>query len=996
MDVKLLTYISIEAGRALRSLRMIQTEAGYASRNMGTLADQMGKGASSAKIVGQALYSVAGVARIVGGSLITAAGAFATFGAVSSKAFMDVETEMLRVKAVTGATEGQYKDLTDAALRAARATGIAASKQAEGQGFLAMAGFKAPDIKAAMPGVTALATIGQMDFASSADIVTNILTGMGMGISDLDKAVNSMVNTFTNSNTNIRQMGDAFKYAGPIAKQAGVDVAELSAAVGLLGNAGIQGEMAGTSLRNMMIRLMNPTAKMQKVQKSLGVAFKDANGKMKSYVDILREVERVDMSEADIATLFGTRAMPSVIALLNQGSDALATFAEENRKANAAGEMMSEMLDSYESRLNMAKATMMEVAGAAGGVFKDAFVQLSKQLNMTNEDITNLKKQVMDLTVGGIDLAVQGLVLLGKGFLYGAKGGQYLVDIFNITSNAITALVGEAIKFNDSFVGAIEDAAMGTREAVVDVVKAMDELAPEGYKSKRLPGLLEEFEAIKNQYELEKEFRASRARMIDREIRAGNANTKEILANFGNLPGFDESLQALDNFSAGWEKSLNEIKRNVDNADIYNRMKDGMESFKDAFPGANDAQLAIIVKANYDSSWSDVAEQIKAQLSSGVTQSVKESLDSFGAFQAAMNDEFIGPYLQGQKKVDTATKTTWGGLGSAADAGMKAQKKAADKGWAAILAAQKKAHKAMEAADKAQIKAAENKAKAIKSAMDKVKDAHEAAAEAARKQAEEIKRSKNDLARGILDMAFDGLSDAVRPEVIGERVAQMNLELQMATMSVEEQQIALAEQHNAVLERRLEGLKALTNATHSMVSGYYDMQAAIESTENAEAKKNLTQLQGLQILNQLPDLAAKAAMAMGASSEQQVAAQMMVNTALGIGALIQGLVSKDPMMLAAAALAGVQILGGAATLLGASQAKATYRGPKTGTKEAEDRKRATKEAIEDALKAAGLWQPETRDQTINFYGGDPLEYRQPLRASSQTVRQQRRAGRLRI
>ena len=46
--------------------------------------------------------------------------------------------------------------------------------------------------------------------------------------------------------------GDAFKFVGPVAKSAGIRLEEVTAAIQLLSNAGIQGEMAGTTLRGWL------------------------------------------------------------------------------------------------------------------------------------------------------------------------------------------------------------------------------------------------------------------------------------------------------------------------------------------------------------------------------------------------------------------------------------------------------------------------------------------------------------------------------------------------------------------------------------------------------------------------------------------------------------------------------------------------------------------------------------------------------------------------
>lgn len=82
------------------------------------------------------------------------------------------------------------------------------------------------------------------------------------------------------------------KYVGPNAAAAGYSLEEMAAASGLLGNAGIQASMAGTSLRSMLERFSGPVPKAKKLMKELGIEVVNADGSMKSLADIVDEVTR--------------------------------------------------------------------------------------------------------------------------------------------------------------------------------------------------------------------------------------------------------------------------------------------------------------------------------------------------------------------------------------------------------------------------------------------------------------------------------------------------------------------------------------------------------------------------------------------------------------------------------------------------------------------------------------------------------------------------------
>src|SRR5690606_36046890 len=109
-----------------------------------------------------------------------------------------------------------------------------------------------------------------------------------------------LVQAFTSANTNLPQLAEAMKYAGPVANAAGVEFTEAAAALALMGNAGIQASMAGTSLRGAVTRMLNPTEKVSNIMKAAGLSFTDAEGRLRSLDEIIRQLE----PHADDAGLF--------------------------------------------------------------------------------------------------------------------------------------------------------------------------------------------------------------------------------------------------------------------------------------------------------------------------------------------------------------------------------------------------------------------------------------------------------------------------------------------------------------------------------------------------------------------------------------------------------------------------------------------------------------------------------------------------------------------
>jgi TP901 family phage tail tape measure protein len=203
----------------------------------------------------------------------------------------EFEHSMARVGALSGASAKQLEDMTAAALKMGQTTAFTAKEAAEGMQFLAMAGFDVEDALDALPGLLSTASAGQMDLGQTSDIVSNILSGFNIKAEETGKVADVLAKTFTSSNTDLSMLGESMKYVAPIASDLGFTLEETAAAVGTLGNAGIQGSMAGTSLKAILSELAAPSSAAKELMEELGIAVADSSGEMLPFGDILQNMQ---------------------------------------------------------------------------------------------------------------------------------------------------------------------------------------------------------------------------------------------------------------------------------------------------------------------------------------------------------------------------------------------------------------------------------------------------------------------------------------------------------------------------------------------------------------------------------------------------------------------------------------------------------------------------------------------------------------------------------
>lgn len=178
--------------------------------------------------------------------------------------------------------------------------------------YLSMAGMDIDTIHKSIRPITNLALIGDNDVSYIADLATNIMAGYDISNESMDSVADVIASTISRSNVNIVEVAESYKMAAGYLRMAGVDFTESSAAIGLLGNMGLKGTLAGTSLRAMATRFAKPTKESQKALDRLGVRFtrmEDIEGKqvekLRPLADIFEELNKKGASMADMQAIFG-------------------------------------------------------------------------------------------------------------------------------------------------------------------------------------------------------------------------------------------------------------------------------------------------------------------------------------------------------------------------------------------------------------------------------------------------------------------------------------------------------------------------------------------------------------------------------------------------------------------------------------------------------------------------------------------------------------------
>lgn len=316
----------------------------------------------------------------------------------SFNTLVDFSEQFQGVKSVAEVTGVSFEQLEKQAKELGRTTRYTATQAAGAQYFLAKAGFDTQKIYDSMPDTLLLASAANLDIAQSADIVTNIMAGYNIQASELGTAVDSLAKSFSSANTDLVELGNAMKYAGPVASGFGIKFNEAAAALGMLGDAGFKGTLGGTALRGALVRLAAPTKKVARYIRALKLDIYDSKGNLKSLADIVEQFEKRNVSAAQSMVIFGQRAGPAMLQLISKGSDRLREFTATLDKSSGFAKKVAD------TRLEGLYGSWVKLKSAIEGLVQ----------SIGDSGLVDALSAVMDVITGLANAISWLLELLGK------------------------------------------------------------------------------------------------------------------------------------------------------------------------------------------------------------------------------------------------------------------------------------------------------------------------------------------------------------------------------------------------------------------------------------------------------------------------------------------------------------------------------------------------------------------------------------------------------
>lgn len=340
-----------------------------------------------------------------------------------------VQNEVWTASKIAGATIAEQREMLQLAKDVNEITPLTASDVASGQRYLAMAGNKFDAIKEMIGPASKLASIFTMPVGQKggvADLMTNIMSMYQIPMGEAARVTDDLYTAVTNANISLTDLAQSISYAGADMATAGVDLRQTAAAIGVLGDMGIQGSMAGTSLANMIrylqLSLVNQKKKGYNALANLGLSpdeFFDAQGNLIDLYTIYQKFAKaaVDLpSRIETPTFFnifgvrGNRGMLPVLRDIASGRDKMGKIlATYDQNIGAVNRLNEERLKTDAGVIDQFESSIENLTVTAGAALGRIFTPV---LNVGNS-IIKVINSISETWVGsfGLRVAATGVVV---------------------------------------------------------------------------------------------------------------------------------------------------------------------------------------------------------------------------------------------------------------------------------------------------------------------------------------------------------------------------------------------------------------------------------------------------------------------------------------------------------------------------------------------------------------------------------------------------------
>jgi len=313
----------------------------------------------------------------------TAKAGFLLVGAAVAKSVVDFvrfESTMTRLVTLGGAAQGEMRGLSKSVLAMAGDVATAPQELAEGLYFVYSAGIRGKAAMETLEYAAKGAAIGLGTVETVADATTSVLNAYGQENITAARATAVLREAVEQSKREADEIAGAIGRVLPIASEMGVEFEQVAGAIAAMTRTGNDANEAVTALRGVLVGILDPTDRAEKVLGQYGLSVKSLQEAIRggNVVDVLLQLkDAFGENERAMGQVFpNVRALVGVLSLVGDNADA----AQEAFRgvAQATVQELNESFEIFaataEGKVRAAwasiSAAMIEFGGAVAPVLK--------------------------------------------------------------------------------------------------------------------------------------------------------------------------------------------------------------------------------------------------------------------------------------------------------------------------------------------------------------------------------------------------------------------------------------------------------------------------------------------------------------------------------------------------------------------------------------------------------------------------------------------------
>lgn len=365
----------------------------------------------------------------------------------SIQTFRLFERELTLANFAAGGTVETFGKMESAARNMALGSTNSVSQLGNAFGNLARAGLDAAEVLSAVTGVMLLANATLSDLGEAADITASTMAQFNLRADESNRIANLFVAASNNSLASMNKLAFAMRQVGPIAAQANLSLETTVGMLDKLFDAGLRGEQAGTALRNVISRLVDPMGEGKAVLENLGVSALDAKGQVN--IDLaLRKLAEMNLSLKDVSNIAGVEAAAGMLTLLDSirnTNDGLDSHITKISGTNDAYKQALAQMATLDGSLSQAANAFNELRLIAGEAMAPVLIDLTQNFVDLVLYLRELDPAVVQTTLqflamaAGSAVLLKGLSMIAPAFTAGGKAMASFRDATTAATNSFAA-----------------------------------------------------------------------------------------------------------------------------------------------------------------------------------------------------------------------------------------------------------------------------------------------------------------------------------------------------------------------------------------------------------------------------------------------------------------------------------------------------------------------------------------------------------------------------